>query len=112
MRFAIGREGESKTLLDTSKPYVNTTLAQQSESSSLRFHIVVWGGKTVDDVEVLRRFVRYATTRETFMVSNHIFGGDPQYGSKKWCFVASKRGGEDEEMRYLVAWEGERRSFL
>lgn len=41
-----------------------------------------------------------------------IFLGDPDFGRRKRCFVAWKRGGEEEEgMRFLVDWEGERRGF-
>jgi len=105
MRFLIGWEGESKILLDAPIPQPPL----QAQSSSLRFYMDVYGGKIIDDVDVLQRFVTYVNGHETFTVSNFIFGGDPDFGVRKWCFIAYKRGAEEEEMRYLVGWEGERR---
>jgi len=98
MRFVVGWEGESKILLDAPIPQPPL----QAQTSSLRFYIVVYGGKIIDDVDVLQRFATYVNGHETFTVSNFIFGGDPDFGRRKWCFIAYKPGGGGEEMRYLV----------
>lgn len=81
MRFLVGWEGESKILLDAPAPLTPEL------TPGLRFYIVAYGGRIIDDAEVLQRFGAYVNGHETFTVSNFILGGDP--GSERGNGVLS-----------------------
>jgi len=54
----------------------------------------VYGGKIIDDVHVLQRFVEYANGHETFTASNYIFGGSRLWEEETvFCGVEAGRGG-------------------
>ena len=80
------------------------------KEGGVKLYAIAYGGKLINNVDVVERLAGYAKSGEAFTVGNDLFGTDPVVGSKKYGVIAYTCGKEGK-MKYLVAYEDEKRTL-
>ncbi|KAL8791993.1 MAG: hypothetical protein Q9195_005411 [Heterodermia aff. obscurata] len=119
LRYTVGWENDQRILGDyhivSTSPaaggLLNTDGGEEGEGGGVRLYAIAYGGKLINDAETVQRIAGYARSGAVFTVGNTLFGVDPEVGSRKYGVIAYKCGKGEEEMKYFVAWEDERRTL-
>lgn len=82
----------------------------EGKDGAVKLYAIAYGGKLINNVDVVERIAGYAKSGEAFTVGNDLLGTDPVVGSKKYGVIAYTCGKEGK-MKYLVAYEDEKRTL-
>ncbi|KAG6986465.1 choline transport protein [Physcia stellaris] len=113
MRYLVGWEKDMLALGGERLSSSSSGQALHSDGDKdgeVTLYAIAYGGKLINNVDVVERLAGYAKSGQAFTVGNDLFGTDPAVGSKKYGIIAYTCG-KAGKMKYLVAYEDEKRTL-